>query len=105
MTAQLSLEASSETQRNPLLNPPTHFHLGLRLRGRPSPPAGSEPPPPPPPSLSSNLPFHPQSPDLVLHEGDLMESLGGSSLQQISSLLSANLTFPVGDEILSGGGC
>jgi hypothetical protein len=50
-------------------------------------PDGAEPPP--------SLPFTtffstPQSPDLVLHEGDLMESLGGSSLQQISSLLSAS---------------
>uniref|UniRef100_A0A2N9G489 Uncharacterized protein n=1 Tax=Fagus sylvatica TaxID=28930 RepID=A0A2N9G489_FAGSY len=81
-----------------LLSFPFFFSLFLVLTPRP---AGSEPPPPPPPSLSSNLPFHPQSPDLVLHEGDLMESLGGSSLQQISSLLRQDLTFPVGDEILS----
>jgi hypothetical protein len=122
----------AKPRETPFLNPPTHFHLGLRLRGRPSPPgegdrdqrwsdhgrvafsllsfpfffslflvltprpAGSEPPPPPPPSLSSNLPFHPQSPDLVLHEGDLMESLGGSSLQQISSLLSARFDLSDG---------
>jgi hypothetical protein len=50
-------------------------------------PVGSEPPPPPP--LSSNR-STPQSPDLVLHEGDLSESLGGSSFLQIPSLLSAS---------------
>uniref|UniRef100_A0A2N9F0C2 Uncharacterized protein n=1 Tax=Fagus sylvatica TaxID=28930 RepID=A0A2N9F0C2_FAGSY len=56
---------------------------------------GSEPPPPP--SLSSTT-FRstPQSPDLVLHEGDLMESLGGSSLQQIPSLLSARFDLSGG---------
>uniref|UniRef100_A0A2N9IHR7 Uncharacterized protein n=1 Tax=Fagus sylvatica TaxID=28930 RepID=A0A2N9IHR7_FAGSY len=58
-------------------------------------PDGSEPPPPP--SLSSTT-FRstPQSPDLVLHEGDLMESLGGSSLQQIPSLLSARFDLSGG---------
>jgi hypothetical protein len=118
-------------QRKPLLNPPTHFPLCLRLRGRPSPlcegdrdqrwsnlgrvafslssfpflfslflilaprPDGSEPPPPP--SLSSTtFSSTPQSPDLVLHEGDLMESLGGSSLQQIPSLLSARFDLSGG---------
>jgi hypothetical protein len=39
--------------------------------------------PPPPSSLSSTTFLStPQSPDLVLHEGDLMESLGGSSLDE-----------------------
>jgi hypothetical protein len=64
---------------------PFFFSLFIMLAPRP---ADSEPPPPP--SLSSTTFLStPQSPDLVLHEGDLMESLGDLSLQQISSLLSA----------------
>ena len=61
------------------------FSLVFILAPRPD---GSEPPPPP--SLSSTT-FRstPQSPDLVLHEGVLTESLGGSSLLQMPSLLSA----------------
>uniref|UniRef100_A0A2N9H7R9 Uncharacterized protein n=1 Tax=Fagus sylvatica TaxID=28930 RepID=A0A2N9H7R9_FAGSY len=63
--------------------------LSLVLAPRPD---GSEPPPPP------SLFFRsiPQSPDLVLHERDLMESLGGLSLQQISSLLLARFDLSGG---------
>jgi hypothetical protein len=63
--------------------------LSLILAPRPD---GSEPPPPPSLFFCSI----PQSPDLVLHEGDLMESLGGSSLQQISSLLLARFDLSGG---------
>jgi hypothetical protein len=53
-------------------------------------------PPPPPPLYSTTFRSTPQSPDLVLHEGDLTESLGGSSLLQIPSLLSARFDFSGG---------
>ena len=64
---------------------PFFFSLFIMLAPRP---ADSEPPPPPSLSFTTFL-STPQSPDLVLHKGDLIESLGDSSLQQISSLLSA----------------
>ena len=54
-----------------------------------APRLGSSEPPPPPPLYSTTFRSTPQSPNLVLHEGDLTESLGGSSLLQIPSLLSA----------------
>jgi hypothetical protein len=56
---------------------------------------GSKPPPPPPIS-STTFHFTPQSPDLVLHGGDLLESLSGSSLQRIPSLLSARFDLSGG---------
>uniref|UniRef100_A0A2N9F9D0 Uncharacterized protein n=1 Tax=Fagus sylvatica TaxID=28930 RepID=A0A2N9F9D0_FAGSY len=42
---------------------------------------------PPPPISSTTFRFTPQSPDSILHGGDLWESLGGLSLQRIPSLL------------------
>ena len=67
--------------------------LSLILAPRPD---GSEPLPPPSVFFRSI----PQSPDLVLHEGDLMESLSGSSLQQISSLLLARFDLSGGSRDL-----
>uniref|UniRef100_A0A2N9FLE8 Uncharacterized protein n=1 Tax=Fagus sylvatica TaxID=28930 RepID=A0A2N9FLE8_FAGSY len=52
--------------------------------------------PPPPPLSSTTFRFTSQSSDLVLHGGDLLESLGGSSLQRIPSLLSARFGLSSG---------
>uniref|UniRef100_A0A2N9IKX6 Uncharacterized protein n=1 Tax=Fagus sylvatica TaxID=28930 RepID=A0A2N9IKX6_FAGSY len=85
------VEASRESQSKPktptVLTPPLSPRIKAARPPLTSGPDGAKPPP--------SLPFTTffstsQSPDLVLHEGDLMESLGGLSLQQISSLLSAS---------------
>jgi hypothetical protein len=55
---------------------------------------GSEPPPPP--LSSTTFCFTSQSSDPVLYGGDLLESLGGSSLQRIPSLLSARIGLSSG---------
>ena len=68
------------------------FSLVFILAPRPD---GSEPPPPPP-LYSTTFRSTPQSPDLALHKGDLMESLGGLSLLQIPSLLSARFDLSGG---------
>ena len=65
------------------------FFLILALRSD-----GFEPPPPPPSSTTFLFTSH--SSDPVLYGGDLLESLGGSSLQQISSLLSARFDLSDG---------
>ena len=51
---------------------------------------------PPPPISSTTFRFTLQSPDLILHGGDLLESLGGLSLQRIPSLLSARFDLSGG---------
>jgi hypothetical protein len=55
---------------------------------------GSEPPPPP--LSSTTFLFITLSSDLVWCRGDLLESLGGSSFQQIPSLFSASIGLPSG---------
>ena len=72
------------------------FSLVFILAPRPD---GSEPLPPPP-LYSTTFHSTPQSPDLVLHEGVLTESLGGSSLLQIPSLLSASFDLSGGQRDL-----
>lgn len=52
--------------------------------------------PPPPPLSSTTFCFTSQSSDPVLYGGDLLESLGGSSLQRIPSLLSARIGLSSG---------
>uniref|UniRef100_A0A2N9I350 Uncharacterized protein n=1 Tax=Fagus sylvatica TaxID=28930 RepID=A0A2N9I350_FAGSY len=55
---------------------------------------GSEPPPPP--LSSTTFLFISLSSDPVLYRGDLLEFLGGSSLQQIPSLFPASIGLPSG---------
>jgi hypothetical protein len=51
---------------------------------------------PPPPLSSTTFLFISLSSDPVLYRGDLLESLGGSSLQQIPSMFSASIGLPSG---------
>ena len=60
------------------------FFLILALRSD-----GFEPPPPPPSSTTFLFTSHSSNP--ILYGGDLLESLGGSSLQRIPSLLSTKI--------------
>ena len=52
--------------------------------------------PPPPPLSSPIFRFTLHSSDRVLYEGDLLETLGGSSFQRTLSLLSAQLFLSSG---------
>ena len=55
---------------------------------------------PPPPLSSPTFCFTSYSSDLVLYGGDLLEALGGSSLQRTPSLLSARLCLSSGRQDL-----